>query len=215
MNPLVIAHHLIWTAYGWWLPNDPRGSGSFLIRSDILAHLGELHHGRKPVQPPGKVIRQFQNYAEDLLKHPRLAFDNVAIEQIAFAFGQKIAEHRYTCYACVIMPDHVHIVIRKHKHSAEEMVEHLQAAARKQLIAAECFASTHPVWTAGAGWDGFLDHPDEIRRTIRYVEKNPDPIGLPRQSWAFVKSYDGWPLHPGHSAQSPYVKALTAAGRYP
>ena len=26
-HPIVIAHHLIWTAYGWWLPNDPRGSG--------------------------------------------------------------------------------------------------------------------------------------------------------------------------------------------
>jgi hypothetical protein len=22
--PLVIAYHLIWTACGWWLPNDPR-----------------------------------------------------------------------------------------------------------------------------------------------------------------------------------------------
>ena len=32
-NPLVIAYHLIWTAYGWWLPNDPRGSGSVTIAS--------------------------------------------------------------------------------------------------------------------------------------------------------------------------------------
>ena len=27
-NPVVIAYHLIWTAYGTWLPNDLRGSGS-------------------------------------------------------------------------------------------------------------------------------------------------------------------------------------------
>jgi len=25
---MIIAHHLIWTAYGFWLPNDPRGSSS-------------------------------------------------------------------------------------------------------------------------------------------------------------------------------------------
>ena len=34
--PIVIAHHLIWTAYGWWLPNDPRGSNSQVIRSDVI-----------------------------------------------------------------------------------------------------------------------------------------------------------------------------------
>ncbi len=27
-RPSVIAHHLIWTLYGHWLPNDLRGSGS-------------------------------------------------------------------------------------------------------------------------------------------------------------------------------------------
>ncbi len=24
-NPIVVAYHLVWTAYGMWLPNDPRG----------------------------------------------------------------------------------------------------------------------------------------------------------------------------------------------
>jgi hypothetical protein len=27
-KPIVIAHHIMWTLYGWWLPNDPRGSTS-------------------------------------------------------------------------------------------------------------------------------------------------------------------------------------------
>jgi hypothetical protein len=61
----------------------------------------------------------------------------------------------------------------------------------------------------------FLDHPDDIRRTIRYVEQNPIKDGLPAQVWPFVKEYDGWPLHPGHSPNSPYAKRLRAAGRYP
>jgi hypothetical protein len=61
----------------------------------------------------------------------------------------------------------------------------------------------------------FLDHPDEIRRTNGYVEDNPKKMRLPAQSWPFVIAYDGWPLHPGHSPNSPYVKALRAAGRYP
>ncbi len=48
-NPIVIAYHLVWTAYGTWLPNDPRGSGSAGVVSPDLAKLGELHFGaRKP-----------------------------------------------------------------------------------------------------------------------------------------------------------------------
>ena len=60
---MVIAHHLIWTAYGWWLPNDPRGSTSHRIRQNIVTSLGEIHHGRKGVQPAGWEIREFYNQA--------------------------------------------------------------------------------------------------------------------------------------------------------
>ena len=56
---IVIAHHLILTAYGWWLPNDPRGSGSPAVASDVIAELGELHQGRRRVQPPSAAIREF------------------------------------------------------------------------------------------------------------------------------------------------------------
>src|SRR6187455_2715826 len=121
-KPIVIAHHLIWTAYGWWLPNDPRGSGSSIIRNDIIAELGELHLGRKRVQPAGQVVREFYDQAADRLKHSLLTFNDTPGETIAAAFAEVIARERYTCYACAIMPDHVHILIRKHKHQAEEML---------------------------------------------------------------------------------------------
>ncbi len=62
-RPIVIAHHLIWTAYGWWLPNDPRGSGSRYIASDVIAELGRLHPGRKLIQPSSVEVRQFYEKA--------------------------------------------------------------------------------------------------------------------------------------------------------
>jgi len=48
---IVIAHHLILTAYGWWLTNDPLGSTSRTVASDVIAELGELHRGRRRIQP--------------------------------------------------------------------------------------------------------------------------------------------------------------------
>src|SRR5437016_1419391 len=214
-RPLVIAHHLIWTAYGWWLPNDPRGSGSKELRNDILAELGELHFGRKRVQPAGREVHSFYNRAAELLHYPLLTFDEAARVEIAAAFGAVIEVQRYTCYACAIMPDHVHILIRKHKHQAEEMMETLKEASRIRLCATGHRTAIHPTWTDGIGWKVFLEHPDEIRRTIPYIERNPLPLGLPQQHWPFVTVYDGWPLHAGHSPHSPYAKRLREVGSHP
>jgi REP element-mobilizing transposase RayT len=133
---------------------------------------------------------------------------------VAEAIGGAVRECNYTCYAAAIMPDHIHLIIRKHRDRAEEMIDKIQALSRKRIVEAGLRAADHPTWTRG-GWKVFLDHPDEVRRTIRYVEQNPIKVGLPAQRWPMVTTYDNWPLHIGHSPNSPYVKALRAAGRYP
>jgi len=214
-RPLVIAYHLIWTVYGWWLPNDPRGSGSHTVASDIIAQLGELHYGRKRIQPAAVDVRRFYEQAKQVLKHELRTLNQSARLEVGAAFADTIETQQYTCYACAVMPDHVHILIRKHKHSAEQMIESLKESSRLRLGNADHFPPDHSIWTGGGGWKVFLDHPDDVERTIRYIEKNPIPIGLPRQTWPFVSAYDRWPLHPGHSVNSPYVKRLKAAGRYP
>jgi REP element-mobilizing transposase RayT len=89
------------------------------------------------------------------------------------------------------MPDHVHLLIRKHRHKSEEMIERLQAASRESTVACGQRDPLHPVWTHGA-WKGSLETIEEIRRTIRYIELNPVKIGLPQQHWDFVSPYNGW-----------------------
>ena len=211
----MIAYHLLWTGYGWWLPNDPRGSTSTTVRNDLLKNLGELHHGRKSLQPASRDIHRFYEDAHSRLKHAPFELCKLDIVQcVAGALKSCIEPHRYTCYACVIMPDHVHILIRRHKHSAEEMIQNLQFTSRDALHHAGLVPDSHPVWSAG-GWKTFLDHPNDVRRTIRYIDNNPIKGRRPEQQWSFVTSYDDWPLHQGHSKFSPYVKALRAAGQYP
>jgi REP element-mobilizing transposase RayT len=196
---MVAGFHLIWTAYGWWLPNDPRGSSSHEIRVEQIADLGALHHGRKPVQPPAAELRRFYEQARGALKHPLLTFADEDIALIARAFVRVIAECRYTCYACAIMPDHVHALIRKHRDHAETMIEKLQTASRYELIRQGRRAPAHPVW-GGPGWKVFLNTAAEIARVIDYIRDNPEKSGRPPQCWAFVTSYDGW--LPGRDIQS-------------
>lgn len=190
---IVIAYHLVWTAYGWWLPNDPRGSMSRRIAGDVLAELGELHHGRRKVQPAGGVIRSFYEQAEPLLKFPLLSFTPTEVQTVAESFGTVMKQSQYTCYACALMPDHVHVLIRKHRHRAEDMIANLQEASQLALQK-RGLRPGHPVW-GGPGWKVFLRQPVEVWRTIRYVEGNPSKLRLPRQDWDFVERYDNWPLH--------------------
>ena len=205
--PLVIGYHLVWTGYAWWLPNDPRGSTSNCIKYDVLAELGELHLGRKRVQPASGEIRAFYKKATPLLRFAQVSFTREEVDQIASAFSREIERQRYTCYACAIMPDHVHILIRKHKHLAEEMIQNLQRESHLALRDSNRFDMEHPIW-GGPGWKVLMDHPRDIERTVRYIEQNPVKIGQPIQRWSFVKKYDGWPLHPGHDPSSPYARRL-------
>jgi REP element-mobilizing transposase RayT len=191
---MVIAHHLIITAYGWWLPNDPRGSTSHCVVNDVLKDLGELHFGRKRIQPAGREIRAFYRQAEELLDHDLLTFDNPAVQIIASAFGKCIEENHYTCYGGVVMFDHAHLCLRKHKHRAEEMIEQFQDYSARALRAVKCRAGTHPVWAEG-GWKVFLDHPEDVHRTIKYIEQNPIKMHRPIQRWPWITSYNNWPFH--------------------
>lgn len=171
---MVIGYHLVWTAYGWWLPNDPRGSGSHELRVKKIGDLGPIHEGRKRVQPKSAEIRRFYRDASLLLNHDLLTFTAKEVQEIAVAFAEVVRENKYTCYACAIMPDHVHLLIRRHRDRAEDMIANFQEASRNRLIATRFRAEDHPVW-GGPGWKGFLDTPGYgARRALHRAEPAED-----------------------------------------
>jgi REP element-mobilizing transposase RayT len=188
---MVVGYHLIWTAYGWWLPNDPRGSSSHEIRCAEIGELGELHAGRRKVQPAGGEIREFYEAARNVLKHELQKFTLDEISLLGKEFSEVVRQRTYTCYACAIMPDHVHLLIRKHRDKAESMIANFQDASRKAILNGRHRPGDHPVW-GGPGWKVYLETRDDIRRVIEYVESNPMKAGRARQRWEFVTPYDGW-----------------------
>ena len=188
---MIAGYHLIWTAYGTWLPNDPRGSSSHEIRSPILEELGEIHHGRKKIQPCSKVIRKFYQEAKLKLKHEIIPFTEEEVLLIADSFASTIKRRGYTCYGCAIMSDHVHMLIRKHRDQAEAMIGFLQDDSRLRLIDEKNRPSDHPVW-GGPGWQVYLDSREAMERIVRYIQANPGKSRLADQHWDFVQEYDGW-----------------------
>lgn len=189
---MIIAHHLIFTNYGYWLPNDPRGSLSKEVLVSKIAELGEHHYGRKVKQPTSKELNDFRERAQEVLKFPVFTFNDKQTEIIAHAFAQAIEQFNYTCYACAIMPDHVHIIIRKHRDKAEQMIENLQTTSRELLLDTDSsLRNDHPIW-GGPGYKVFLSTTADMHRTIKYVEDNPIKIKRSKQTHPFVTPYNNW-----------------------
>jgi REP element-mobilizing transposase RayT len=189
----VIAHHLILSGYGFWLANDPRGSGSEFIRQPKFEELGAIHHGRKSIQPTRQELRAFYQRANPRLEHTPLWFAPTLRTHIGKAISDFMSRKRYTVWACSVGSNHVHLCIRVHRDGYQQMWAELTEATREALINDQLVQKTHPVW-ADRPYSVYLHTPDDIRRVIKYIEENPAKEGLLSQRWSFIKEYDGWPL---------------------
>lgn len=187
---MVIAHHLILTGYGHWLPNDPRGSFSREFRSSKILDLGVMQPTECSDSRSRPELRGFYRSAQSRLEHATLVFDAAKRQVLADAFAQVVRSRRYTCFACAILSNHVHLVIRKHRDKAEDMIHALKGKSAKTLRERCDVPQTHPVWSSD-DFKKFLYTPEDILRTVRYVEDNPPKENLPGQSFAFVTAYTG------------------------
>jgi REP element-mobilizing transposase RayT len=201
---MILAYHAIFTTYGFWLPNDPRGSWSTFVGSWELYHFGAATkiNTRRSVaaKPHDRALREAANHA---LKYPAVHFNGHQALAISRGFITAVAEHAYRILACSILPEHVHMVVARCDRSIERVVAHLKARASSRLNAEKlhplgCFSDRRGIpptpWAAKC-WKCFLNDNGDIARAIRYVEENPMKEGKRRQNWSFVVPWHPeWPV---------------------
>jgi REP element-mobilizing transposase RayT len=115
---------------------------------------------------------------------------------IAESIHEAIRDRGYTCYACAICSNHMHLVIRTHRDKAQTMWTHFADDIRQRLRLrfSNKISPHHPVISARP-YNVLLYTPDEVRGRITYVKNNPVKESVPAQEWDFVVEYDEWPLH--------------------
>jgi len=181
---MIIAYHAIFTTYGTWLPNDPRGSYSKRIYQEELAAFGEIKYGRQCPQPNPKTVRRFHTAAARRLPRPPHYIDDTTRAIVAGAFAKVCTRLNLTVPACAIMNDHVHVLVLRSKYTIEYLVNQWKGGATSAL------KLTETPWTRGA-WKVFLDDDAALEACAAYVEANPVAAGLGRQRWSFVTPL-GW-----------------------
>jgi REP element-mobilizing transposase RayT len=194
---MILAFHVIFGTYGFWLPNDPRGSWSDFVASWDLFRFGpatKVDTTRSVAAIPHDQARRLA--AKEALTFPPVQFTGQQALTVANGFKQAVAESGYRIHACAILPEHVHLVIGWHARQITRILGHLKAKATHALHTDGPWPSdTRPVWAEGS-WKVYLTDRESVRRAIAYVENNPSREAKPRQHWSFVAPFTDGSLEP-------------------
>ncbi|MBU4271421.1 MAG: hypothetical protein KKE86_12575 [Planctomycetes bacterium] len=196
---MIHGYHLIWGAYGFWLPNDPRGSWSDFVGSWELARFGRATRSIERLDIDTSQWAVWRAAAIKALRFPPVQLSGRQARTVGSGFAVGSRKCRLAIWACSILPEHVHLVVARHTYKAEQICNLLKGEATKQLKA----ESLHPrqrfqrrddklpsPWAVGQ-WKVYLDTEQAIDAAIRYVEENPVKEGKPPQKWSFVTPFAG------------------------
>jgi REP element-mobilizing transposase RayT len=188
---VVLGYHLVFGAYGFWLPNDPRGSWS-----EFVAMWDLLRYGRATTTRSRRSVaaaphdRARRRAAKAALRYAPVRFTGRQALSISQGFRRAIDESGYRLHACAIMPDHVHLVVGRHAQQASRIIGHMKGRATLQLIADGLWpAKARPVWSE-RGWKVFLNDAADVHRAVNYVQRNPVRERLSAQRWSFVVPFE-------------------------
>jgi hypothetical protein len=198
MTAVLHGFHVIFSTYGFWPPNDPRGSWSDFVRRWELVRFGKATKVSTRASV-ADVEHKFElrKAAKRVLKFPEVRLTGRQAQAVAFGFRVAVQDSDYVIHACSILPQYVHIVLGPRTRRIERVVGHLKARATQQLIEsglhpladfAEPGSTTLSPWGRNR-WKVFLFHKRHPLQAIRYVERNPEKEGKRRQNWSFVTPY--------------------------
>lgn len=196
----MLGYHVNFGAYGHWLPNDPRGSLSDFVGSRELFGFGpatKTTETRSVARRPHD--RALRLAAKTALKYPPVKLSGIQARAVGRGFARYVERSGLVVWACAILPDHVHLVLGRHRLPVEQIVIRLKGDATCSLIEEGTHPFGHikkkngrpPKCFAEGGWKVYLNMPEDVVRSIRYVENNPVKEGKPLQAWGFVSHYQG------------------------
>lgn len=189
-------YHAILSAYGFWLPNDPRGSWSDFVHAWELYRFGggatKVAAKRSHAHDPHDAA--FRRAAKEHLKYPPARFDDACRQSIGRGFARACEEFTFEIHAAAIGFDHLHLVTAR---NAERDIENVVAVLKARATTQMKRDGTHPLRTydpaptpwSKSCWSVFINDEAQLRNAVDYVSRHPQKEGMAPQSWSFVRPY--------------------------
>ncbi|MHB8866380.1 MAG: transposase, partial [Pirellulaceae bacterium] len=164
-----------------------------------LARFGKAtrSHDRVDIEPAEYAV--WRAAAQQALKYPAVTLTGAQALAVGQSMGDFVRKSGLVVWACSILPEHVHLVLGRHRYKIEQAANLLKGAAQTHLVA----AGLHPLavyrmpsgrvpsmW-ADKRWKVYLDSEEAMENAIRYVNENPMREGNPRQTRSFVRPFEG------------------------
>jgi REP element-mobilizing transposase RayT len=160
---MVLAYHVIFSTYGFWLPNDPRGSWSdFVYAWELFKYGGKatkVDTTQSLAHRPHNVSQRLET--KEHLKYLPVVLSGIQAASVGRGFaiaaqcagtktfnraapppldadngdknGGEAARLNVPVYACAILPEHVHLVIGRSPLTIEHVISVFKAKASRQL----------------------------------------------------------------------------------
>ena len=198
---MIHGYHVILPHYGFWLPNDPRGSWSLFVACWELVRFGKStrHLEQRTLAQLSPEELAQREAARKALLYPPVTLTGRQALSVANGFKTQAGKSGYRIWALSILPEHTHLVIGRHRYKVEQIANLLKGAATRQLIEDD----QHPLqryakpgqrppgmW-ARRLWKVYLDSDEQLENAIAYVIDNPIKEGKPKQTWHWLTPYTG------------------------
>lgn len=189
-------YHMVLGMYGFWLPNDPRGSWSHFVGSWELLQYGKAttvsskrSHARLEHDHAQRIA------AKNALKYPPVVLNGVQARAMARGFGAYVSRTGMKVLACAILPQHIHMVFEQDTAAMDKTVSRIKAAGTNSLVSENMHplqnfrgpAGGFPKCFARGSWLQCLEA-NEVQPAIQYLRDNPVKEGKREQSWGFVSA---------------------------
>ncbi len=197
----VIGFHVIGCTYGFWLPNEERGSCSDFVRNDALAKFGPAN----PVDHSRSVARKKYDYEVRQmelreLSYPPVMLTNAQINAVSRGVAEEIETfHAAPMYEFVQLRNHFHFVCGPCRYDIRRFAGRIKGAGTKRLLAEKLHPMQKFAYASGdvpspwsvKPWVVYLLSDHDVIRSIKYVRDNLTRSGLPPQHHEFLTEYRG------------------------
>jgi REP element-mobilizing transposase RayT len=122
------ASHIVFGVYGFWLPNDPRGSWSEFVGAC------ESFRFRPATKVETRISLAHRPHDRAARRAAQQALTGGQARAVGRGFTASARKGGATLLACAILLEHIHLVVARHRCKVDWIVNQLKGAATRQLL---------------------------------------------------------------------------------